>query len=71
MYRQILVNVRKEHVTYIVCYIAEFCHEWTKEFNKTRKKGIKIFYVPHIFAYIFLIFENPITIEPSTKDWKC
>lgn len=51
MYRQILVNVRKNYVTYIVCYIAEFCHELTKGFNK--KKRIKKYFMYHTVCIYF------------------
>lgn len=53
MYRQILVNVCKKYVIYIVYYITEFCQKLTKGL----KKRIKIFYV----LYLLCIF--PIHIE--------
>lgn len=39
------------YVTYIVCYIAEFCHGLTRGFNE-EKRNKKIFYVPRFFMYI-------------------
>lgn len=37
MYRQILVNVCKKHVIYIVYYITEFCQKLTKGLKKKNK----------------------------------
>lgn len=34
MHRQILVNVCKKHVTYIIYYIVELCQQVGKEMRK-------------------------------------
>lgn len=56
MYCQILVNVCKEYVIYIVYYIAEFCQKLTRGLKEKGNKNI---------LYIILLYIFSILVEPS------